>query len=1109
MAGMLIAEWLDRKQGEKRVVDQPQLLRDHLDKWLKTRPPAADLVNRGIIGRDARFSAARDVIDVFLRRRAQASAEKAAQIPAGTVVYSPQLRTLLDGDAGDAAEQRSAGGSGARAALEARLATVRAERGAASRRLEAASQDWSTAAAAARRAVCGSDALRGAAAGVRSAAEELEAHRTSTGRSLADVFSKIQTFQRLSARKACLERIVAVVEKTDAIREAVFACRDVDEAFFETLEEVIALCDALPSRSRSMAATRLQFLVGPLKATFLGELQEALQETAQWPKDGKVLRPAPEGGAAEAEVVRLCVAVQRLQRISRAAGRAAVGTQGAPREAQAEAGAVGASEEEELFLEAPWASTALAVPLLAKFRHFFWQPESDLCRMDKPEWAFKYLLNTCRDHRELLEKWVAEAGEGEAESLVIAGLALAMADEARLFIRARMPALCHHEARPVFLQTVHHLMRFQRDIGDMGGPVVGPAASRTVFADFDENRPLQDSSGSPADEAGPASPSQRASAPAPAADAEEGRATPAAASSVLMAGLSHLRSDAKGDAEPAQEQAPGAEASVQGQIGKVGAQFMAGLSRFRLGAASAAASNAEFGDRLLTGLSQFADEVAEEAVEFAEAEVEADESRPGRGFLDVWIEADAEFVSEKLSSSLAVEGATGAWKTRPLRLAAEDWAGSSASGMAGEPGGKAGAEVAELATLIADLFEKVKERAACLSTEKARGTYAAHVLGMGLLKAVEALRARWTSMKDPVQEPRQAALLLETLEEVCRFLDRFGLSEHFVGAVDESNALRLGMLNKLAEALLQLVRRESRRLHADACVFSFILAPPLGVLQERLRPSNFQLVARQSIVGIADFLLKGLLRRSSFASAEQRALYDANCRGDLGAVLAPLLSEADLSPLRPLWDACSLLALDDGEAAAILSALRHVAKCSPAAALRSLQERDSEGQRGQPAQPPDGAEEVPVVGEVLRQRRAEVFAAAGIQELPVPDAIDVLGKRPELAGALADLQEGSLGALLERLPTAAQAQATLQLGADVLGQLQAPLPTTTTVAAAAAAAGSVGEMAASKLRFQTLTVAELGSFLPTRRLISGMGQVATTLRPLGGAAKQQQQWQQQ
>merc|ERR1712100_852947 len=159
----------------------------------------------------------------------------------------------------------------------------------------------------------------------------------------------------------------------------------------------------------------------------------------------------------------------------------------------------------------------------------------------------------------------------------------------------------------------------------------------------------------------------------------------------------------------------------------------------------------------------------------------------------------------------------------------------------------------------------------------------------------------------------------------------------------------------------------------------------------------------------------------------------------------------ELACLQPLWDGCALLALPESEAVSVLGALRQVARCSPARALQSMRSEE---------QPEDHAEddfEPPVVGEVLRQRRAEVFAAAGIKELSVPDAITVLRKRPELAGSLSDLQDAPFGALQDFM----HATPLSHIGSEASQLLYAtPLPTAKLASSAAAAVGAVGAAAA-------------------------------------------------
>eukprot|EP00439_Symbiodinium_sp_Y106_P043448 s2391_g5.t1 len=63
---MFIAKYLDQKQGEARVVDQQQVIRERLEVFLKQRPAAAELVERGVLGRDQRVAVARSVVEELL-----------------------------------------------------------------------------------------------------------------------------------------------------------------------------------------------------------------------------------------------------------------------------------------------------------------------------------------------------------------------------------------------------------------------------------------------------------------------------------------------------------------------------------------------------------------------------------------------------------------------------------------------------------------------------------------------------------------------------------------------------------------------------------------------------------------------------------------------------------------------------------------------------------------------------------------------------------------------------------------------------------------------------------------------------------------------------------
>merc|ERR1711972_59865 len=321
-------------------------------------------------------------------------------------------------------------------------------------------------------------------------------------------------------------------------------------------------------------------------------------------------------------------------------------------------------------------------------------------------------------------------------------------------------------------------------------------------------------------------------------------------------------------------------------------------------------------------------------------------------------------------------------------------------------------------------------------------------------------------------------------------MDRFPLAVHFVAAVDDTNTLRLGMLEKLADALVGAIRPMSvlRQLQLEAGVFSYILAPPLIVLSKRLRPSNFLVVSQRCVKNIADVLLRHLLWHAPFTDKEHMAAFIWNCQDDLSGILTSVLEVNELRCLRSLWDGCTLLALPEGDAKSVLAALRHVERCSPAHALRRVQDAQ------EPESQVEENFESPVVGEGLRQRRAEVFAAAGIKELSVPDAISVLGKRPELIGTLSDLQDAPFGVLQDLLPATALAHTTLQLGADALQQFHAPLPAAAVDVATGAAQAAAAQARQAQESLRT-GAAELRSMLPGS-VFNTVGKVASSLRPL-------------
>mmetsp|Transcript_167148 Transcript_167148/g.536865 ORF Transcript_167148/g.536865 Transcript_167148/m.536865 type:complete len:1088 (+) Transcript_167148:101-3364(+) len=1032
---MFLAKYLDQKQGEARVVDKGSKVRAHLEHWLAERPSAARVAELGILGRGQRVELARGVLDQFMQHRIQAQEAELARIPAGNFQYSDRLRQLLDGTgSGPTARQAPATESCDTEALEALLSHIRAEHEGLEHRLQEAEAAWAAAAETCRLAAEGPE-FPSAVAGVSRAVSLLDNHRTTAGASLKGVFEELQGFQRLTAKKQCLESIVAVAEKTERVREAVFACRGAEALPLATLEEIPELCCGLPQRSRALGARRLRFVVGPLRTMLAQELRDVLRETGQWPQTTGQLTSACKDAAAASSiadrVASLCADLQRVQSVEARIPTHPDTDSTAPLDSPPWAKI---DSDEGL-----WACCALSTPLVARFRQLFCRPESDLCRMDKPEWAFKYLLdNVFNDHAQLLETWVSPSadGAGVAPSSasasgrlslgsarcsvlervdLVAGLACALAKEARLFVRSRMPSLAKPEEKAALLHTLHHLVRFHADIAAAGGATAGAAA----FADFDTNRPLVPPKPKPKPKAKPKMPIDNdvPALPEPGASGSDdgdfaddrhevvldrGGDT---RGSALMAGLAHLK---KGDAATAPAAAaPPLDRGTLG--GTLGGRLFAGLSQLSGGggsadpfahlrkpeasaAAAAAAASASSGSparspresrspersgggargggggggglvgaRLARLAASSANRLASSAAAGMVASspvadvlaAESSDEEETTGFLDVWAYADADFVCGRLSAATASK----VWQTKPLRLG-------------GASGGEA--KVAEIASLVADLFEVSRGRSQCLPSKTARATYCTRVLETGLQQVIAGVKARWNAISDILSEEcSEAAVLSETMEEICRFLDGFPLAEHFSLEVDSANALRLNILAKLAEGLSDLVAKYLRRLESEACVFSFTIAPPLVALSRRLRPSSFRAVAQQAVAKLASLLTQHL-RRQGFPAESAASLFAGNCDADLRGALSAataVLGESGLSPLQPLWDGCALLALPSAEAEALLATLRHAERCSLS------------------------------YGDSMLTEPREALVAAGVRELSAKEALEVLSKRSSLVGA--------------------------------------------------------------------------------------------------------------
>lgn len=619
---MFFVKYLDQKQGEARVVDQNQLIRQRLSAFLERRPSWEQLIELGILGRQERFGLAQQVVDELLRSRLKAQEEELARPPAGERSYSAQMLQQLQP-------------SGER--WQAQLQRLKQLHQMKQQEMKATEKRWQEAAAECQRQSC-SPAVPQLVKRLQAAVQLLSQHRDLKAGPLASVFAELQDFQKLLLKRRALENIVSMAEKTDAAREAVFSygseCQDIH------ILDLLELCAQLPPRSKAVGMKRLRFIMEPLRRNLTQELAEQLQRI--WPKEPNSKVPATVPG----RVLELCRLLAEAQRVERELRKAEA--------AEAHRGSLPLSSDD-------WPSEALAAPLVARFRHHFCRADSDLCRMDKPEWAFRYLTDLLSDHLAELDSWGA--------SQLSEGLCQSLAQEARLFLRLRMPLLAKDEGgRTLLYQTLQQLVKFHASMQALGGE----SCTQVLMKDFDTNRPLEE-----------------VSSPSPTRPRE-------------------------------------------------GSLIAARLAR---------------------------------AVRGREEELPL-------GFLDVFTSADASFIAEKLESALQ----SSAWRVQPVDAKTD-----------GSP------EIFALGTLLPDLLERAAERCACLATEVARRSYCNLVLAPGLRQSATALKQRWNDLADPLKAPQEVDRLLETLQELCVFLDGFSLAKHIVTACDELRELQVLIRKKLLE----------------------------------------------------------------------------------------------------------------------------------------------------------------------------------------------------------------------------------------------------------------------------------------------------------------------
>lgn len=1053
---MFLAKYIDQKQGEAKVVDKRATCHERLDRWLKVRPTIAEVAELGIIGRDQRFEFARGVVDEFLVRYVRLREAERCRIPAGPFTYPARLLELLDGDiSGSKTDLRTCSSSIQDLALNLR---ARGEK--LSEKLKDVEVRWAREGAECCKTAEESD-LSAVVQNVAGIVSKLNAHRESAEESLRGVFDELEAFQRLSAKKSCLEGIVGVAERTETVREAVFACVSSQELPIGVLEEVPGLCLNLPTRTRALAAARLRLVLPSLRTLLAQELHDLLKEGGWWPRpSGRSPPESTDIASVSPCIIGLCADLQRAQEVhNHIAGMGIDGLAAQP--ALTRSAWQDVDKDDGL-----WACFALAEPLRAQFRQLF-RPGGQLFRRDRPQWAFKYLLdNAFGQHSDTLsilldtaeDKLNSERSAAIKKVDLFAGLAGVVAREARHFVRSNMVAMARDEDNGNIYQMLQYFVTFHADICALGGIEAGNIA----FSDFDTNRPLVPPATKPKC-VEPESPKSEAScsaadhepvfSPQPGPDVSEHgdrrdesrigrvgarlfgglsqisgfRVEGGQSQDPLLSGISHLRKTAESD--PAVPPGPCAETVAEngggGLVGARLARMAAGHANRLASVASTAASSAAAG---IAAASPMAGNLAtcDEGGE--------DDSV---GFLDMWVSADAACVRERLDAADKEED----WPTAAVQVAWHNAGGD-------------GPVVAEIAGLIKGIFEASETRACCLSSEASRVAYCRGVLDVGLQLVLAGVKSRWNSMADPFStNSNQAAMLIETMTDICDFLNGFQLARH-VSSIDEAIELKVAMVGKLADALCDAVSKLLYRLDCEAGVFSFAFANSVATLAQKLQPLSLRAVMQQGLVKMSA-LLTQQLQRVVFPEDEAASLFAANCSTDLHRSLGTIddiLGNASLEPLEPLWDSCILLELPAARAEQLLATLRLADVSHFPGARSDIFTREAFRQ----------SDEGTSVG---------ALTAIGIKHISVGDAISVLNRRSNLEGAV------PVQSVLQELMPASAALSALQLSAETVkqfGEAGSHAPRPAPVAAAQATlqgvqelrgfAGGAGRLLAGRLR---------------------------------------------
>jgi len=396
-----------------RNVDQTVEL---LQEWLPLRPAREELVERGILDRGETFKKAHDELEVFFLGKLHLLKQQDDEAPYGTTTYSAPILELLQSTSD--------------------LKELIRQRGECEEQVKAKKQR-----------------VEGEREKVQSFVSEslpqLLEMGTSTGKlveqlvldekDLKDLIAKVEPpmdrAREKIRRKQCLQATYDMLEKTDMLRLEVFRAK----LPWDLIEELPPLCRKLPAGSlRDTSFQRVRFLISPLRDQLTPKLLQSLENV--WPiqNGNKQVLEKPDEPEYQ-QVMKYIDELLRLQKVH---------------------------DVVEETLGERWIFEILSKKIIEQYRFHFCRKDSSTCRVDKPEWAFKYIWQTLEDHTQALTTWAAASDFAHVKDIDYGhGLAHCLAAEVRDSLRDRWPSLIPPKASDcgLFLHTLYYLLELGKD----------------------------------------------------------------------------------------------------------------------------------------------------------------------------------------------------------------------------------------------------------------------------------------------------------------------------------------------------------------------------------------------------------------------------------------------------------------------------------------------------------------------------------------------------------------------------------------------------------------------------------------------------------------------